>query len=112
MCLSRGMSTPEIRAMRSLSLLLLVLRVVANDHHVAVTADDLALLTALLDRRSDLHRRLHEGSARRDLADVEGKVYRTRSGLVKVTFPRCGRAICRRERARARPGRLAAHECT
>ena len=40
---------------RNLALTLLVTRVLADDHHVAVTADDLALVTDLLDAGLDLH---------------------------------------------------------
>ena len=39
----------------TLALTLLVTRVLADDHHVAVTADDLALVTDLLDAGLDLH---------------------------------------------------------
>src|SRR6478609_2656372 len=56
---SRGMSTPEMRAIELLSssaLALLVTRVLADHAHAAVAADDLALLTDLLDTGSDLHR--------------------------------------------------------
>src|SRR5262245_48461976 len=55
------MSTPAIRAMNELplplllTLALLVARVLADDAHRAVAADHLALLTHLLDRRTDLH---------------------------------------------------------
>src|ERR1044071_5469586 len=52
------MSIPAIRAMRSLPLPLLVLRVRADDHHGAVTAHDLAVVAAGLDRRSDFQRAL------------------------------------------------------
>src|SRR2546427_12542406 len=52
---SRGMSTPAIRAMTS-ALPLLVLGVGADDHHGAVTADDLAVVAACLDRGSDFQR--------------------------------------------------------
>src|SRR5947209_5677062 len=55
---SRGMSTPEIRAMRSPSALaLLVTGVRADDAHRPVPADHLALLADLLDGRTDLHGR-------------------------------------------------------
>src|SRR3954451_22767018 len=50
------MSTPEIRAMVLLALTLLVARVLADDAHRTVSADNLALLSHLLDRGSDLHR--------------------------------------------------------
>src|SRR4051795_4608043 len=54
------MSTPAIRAIYEgpllpLTLPLLVARVLADDPHRTVAADHLALLTHLLDRRSDLH---------------------------------------------------------
>jgi len=53
---SRGMSTPEIRAMVTfLALSLLVARVLADDLDSPVTADHLALLTDLLDAGSNLH---------------------------------------------------------
>src|SRR3954462_2710957 len=51
---SRGMSTPAIRAMH-LPLNLLVARVRADDPHLAVAADHLAVLAHTLDRRSYLH---------------------------------------------------------
>src|SRR5215207_3321109 len=54
-CFLRGMVTPEIRAKRYLPLTLLVTRVLADHQHAAVPADDLALLTHRLDRRSYLH---------------------------------------------------------
>src|SRR5947209_20401965 len=49
------MSTPEIRAIVSLALTLLVARVAADDHHATVATDHLALLAHLLDAGSDLH---------------------------------------------------------
>src|SRR5690606_33665771 len=57
--LSRGKSTPAILAIvrHPLALLLLVFRVLANHHHPAVAADDLALLAHALTRRTHLHRR-------------------------------------------------------
>src|SRR6187551_963604 len=61
---SRGMSTPEIRAMLLLALTLLVARVDADDPHRAVAADHLALVAHLLDRRSDLHRASFAGGGR------------------------------------------------
>src|SRR4029078_7910222 len=60
---SRGMSTPEIRAMLLLALTLLVTRVDADDPHRAVAADHLALVAHLLDRRSNLHRTSFAGGA-------------------------------------------------
>src|SRR6186713_1752203 len=60
---SRGMSTPQIRAMLLLALTLLVARVDADDPHRAVAADHLALVAHLLDRRSDLHRASFAGGA-------------------------------------------------
>src|SRR5439155_11221474 len=58
--LSRGRSTPEIRAIHSpLSpLLLFVLRVLANDVHSPPALDHLALFTSHFHRRSHLHDRL------------------------------------------------------
>src|SRR5215213_7547866 len=53
--LLRGMLTPEIRAKAFLPLSLLVTRVLADHQHAAMPADDLALLTHRLDRRSYLH---------------------------------------------------------
>src|SRR5918992_5197796 len=53
--LLRGMLTPEIRAKVVLPLTLLVTRVRADHQHAPVPADDLALLTHRLDRRSYLH---------------------------------------------------------
>ena len=38
-----------------LALALLVTRVLANNHHVSVTADDLALVADLLNARVNLH---------------------------------------------------------
>src|SRR5687768_14574668 len=54
---SFGMSTPAIRAIESvlLALALLVALVLADNPHHAVTADDLALFAARLDRSSNLH---------------------------------------------------------
>jgi hypothetical protein len=56
---SRGMSTPAMRAMFPdlpfSALALLVARVLADDVHASVSTDHLALLTDLLDARSDLH---------------------------------------------------------
>src|SRR5215813_2174690 len=54
---ARGRSIPAIRAMcfSSLSLTLLVLLVRADHAHHAAAADDLALVTDSLDRRSYLH---------------------------------------------------------
>src|SRR5262245_12481498 len=55
--LSRGKSTPAMRAMsvpRS-ALTLLVARVRADDPHDTLSADHLALLAPRLDRRSNLH---------------------------------------------------------
>src|SRR4051795_480063 len=53
--LLRGMLTPEIRAIRALTLPLLVSRVLADDENRAVAADDLALLAHRLDGSSNLH---------------------------------------------------------
>src|SRR5688500_18237461 len=53
--LSRGMSMLAIRAIRSLSLPLLVPRVLADDHYAPMAADHLALVAHLLDARFDLH---------------------------------------------------------
>src|SRR3954447_2472821 len=53
--LFRGMLTPAIRAIADLPLPLLVTRVLADHEDAAVPADDLALLTHRLDRRSYLH---------------------------------------------------------
>jgi hypothetical protein len=47
------MSTPLIRAMSALPLL--VTRVVADDHDAAVATDHLALVTDLLDAWSNFH---------------------------------------------------------
>src|SRR5919204_4763119 len=56
-CLSRGMSTPAMRAIGELlALLLLVLRIRADHHHVTVPPDDLALLAARLHGRTNFHR--------------------------------------------------------
>src|SRR3954454_10143181 len=56
---SRGMSTPAIRAMNRLlypsTLPLLVTRVVTDDTDGPVSADHLALVAHLLDRRSNFH---------------------------------------------------------
>src|SRR5437867_9996509 len=57
-CLSFGMSTPAIRATPPspiLTLPLLVPRVLADDPHDAVAADDLAFLAARFHRRLNLH---------------------------------------------------------
>src|SRR5713226_6117932 len=58
--LSRGRSTPEIRAMWSplypwLTLALLVARVLADDAHDALAPHDLAVLAPDFDGRSDFH---------------------------------------------------------
>src|SRR3954471_24924028 len=53
--LFRGILTPAIRAMASLTLPLLVSRVLADDEDPPVAADDLALLAHRLHRRSYLH---------------------------------------------------------
>src|SRR3954454_8121038 len=50
---SRGMSTPDGRAMSALPLL--VSWIGADDHHAPMAADDLALLTDGFDARPDLH---------------------------------------------------------
>src|SRR4051812_27164198 len=60
---SRGMSTPEIRAMVLLALTLLVTRVYADDTHRAVAADHLALVAHLFHRRSNLHGTSFAGGA-------------------------------------------------
>src|SRR5664279_6608699 len=52
---SRGMSTPEIRAIRS-ALPLLVLWIGADDHHGPVAADHLAVVATGLHRGSDFQR--------------------------------------------------------
>src|SRR5262245_479341 len=57
---SRGMSTPAILAIARLPLPLLVLGVRADDHDRAVAADDLAVVAAGLDGRSDFQRILAE----------------------------------------------------
>src|SRR5215510_8872037 len=56
--LSRGRSTPAMRAMGapfSLALPLLVPRVLADDAHASRAPHDLAVLAPNLDRRSDFH---------------------------------------------------------
>src|SRR3954447_19923193 len=53
--LFRGILTPAIRAMASLTLPLLVSRVLADDEDPPVAADDLALFAHRLHRRSYLH---------------------------------------------------------
>src|SRR6266478_4090632 len=57
--LSRGRSTPEMRAIGwlscSLALALLVARILANDAHDALAPHDLAVLAPNLDGRSDFH---------------------------------------------------------
>ena len=57
--LTRGRSTPAIRAMMCISstLPLLVAGVFADDAHDALAADDLALVANLLDARTNLHDR-------------------------------------------------------
>src|SRR5919206_678273 len=49
------MLIPAMRAIRRSPLALLVTRVLADDEHRSVAADDLALLAHRLDRRSYLH---------------------------------------------------------
>src|SRR5688572_31678874 len=58
--LSRGRSTPAIRAIPGglLALPLLVSRVGADDHHDAAAPDHAALVAHLLHGRPDLHRYL------------------------------------------------------
>src|SRR5215213_5948445 len=51
---SRGMSTPAMRATSALPLL--VARVLADDLHAPVAADDLALVAHALDAGTDLQR--------------------------------------------------------
>src|SRR6185295_3396014 len=56
-CLSRGMSTPAIRAIVLLLALALLVALVRADHaQHPVPPDDLALVAPLLDRRRNLHR--------------------------------------------------------
>ena len=50
-----GLKSPISAVTRVLALLLLVLRVLADDHNLALAADDLALLADRLNRRSYLH---------------------------------------------------------
>src|SRR5690606_6882361 len=52
-CLSRGISTPLMRAISALPLL--VTRVFADDHDTAVATNHLALVTDLLDAWSNFH---------------------------------------------------------
>src|SRR5215212_2400363 len=57
-CLFWGRSTPEIRAMSYLPLTLFVFRVLANDPHDALAADDFAFRADPLHRRTYFHDRL------------------------------------------------------
>src|SRR3954453_18657565 len=68
---SRGMSIPAIRAIAS-ALPLLVLGVLADDHHGAVAPDDLAVVAPRLDGRSDLHQVPRLLQAIRDPTPGEG----------------------------------------
>src|SRR3954451_24850556 len=68
--LLRGMLTPEMRAMVSLPLPLLVALVLADHEDPAVTPDDLALLAHRLDRRSYLHVSFRADPGRAALAAV------------------------------------------
>src|SRR5439155_3203382 len=75
-CLSRGISTPEMRAIGDpLPLLLLVLRVRADHHHVAVSADDLALLAARLYGRTDFHRTVSLTKRRAHLTKIGSRTF-------------------------------------
>src|SRR3954452_8768192 len=96
--LLRGMLTPEMRAMVSLPLPLLVALVLADDKDPAVAPDDLALLAHRLDRRSYLHvsfRADPGGMALR--AGAAPATSRGRSKLFAQTDP---------GRLRARPGSI------
>src|SRR6185369_2028854 len=86
--LFRGILTPAIRAMASLTLPLLVTRVLADDEDPPVAADDLALLAHRLDRRSYLHdpfrlddrRRGSGGRFRPPLPDADPRTRRRAGG--------------------------------
>src|SRR5919112_3275271 len=83
--LLRGMFTPAMRAKAvPLPLSLLVSRVLADDEHPAVAADDLALLAHRLHRRSYLHgpfRRVWSSGAA--LAAVEAAATTPRSARMR-----------------------------
>src|SRR5680860_533568 len=69
MRLSRGRSTPAIRAMSALPLL--VSRVLANHPDPAAPADDATLLAHLLGGRTNLHTFLLVGPASRDRRHID-----------------------------------------
>src|SRR3954465_8379372 len=79
------MSTPEIRAIRPLSALpLLVARVLADHAHTSVATDHLALLTHLLDTGSYFHRVPRRGDgAVRDRTDPRDPVRSLRAGSIQ-----------------------------
>src|SRR5512142_1992958 len=76
---SRGMSTPEIRAIVLLALTLLVARVDADDPHRAVPTDHLALVAHLLYRRTNLHETSFAGGGR--LRNGSGATVLERTGV-------------------------------
>src|SRR5918994_6424812 len=81
------MLTPAMRAMAYLPLPLLVSRVLADDEDPSVAADDLALLTHRLDRRSYLH-----GPFR--LMIQTGWLWRP--GRLPLPVPRTGKVVAHR----------------
>src|SRR3954453_15865540 len=97
--LLRGMLTPEMRAMVSLPLPLLVALVLADHEDPAVTPDDLALLAHRLDRRSYLH-----VSFRADPGGVA-----LGADTAPATTPRMKQTLAQASlgRLRARPGSIA-----
>src|SRR3954468_10114473 len=97
--LLRGMLTPEMRAMSSLPLPLLVALVLADHEDPAVTPDDLALLAHRLDRRSYLH-----VSFRADPGGVA-----LGADTAPATTPRMKQTLAQASlgRLRARPGSIA-----
>src|SRR5690242_4538215 len=98
---SRGMSTPAIRAIAS-ALPLLVLGVLANDHHGAMAPDDLAVVATRLDGRSDLHGFLDYFSRyvmRPRVRSYGDSSTRTRSpGRIRMKFIRSLPLMCARTR--------------
>src|SRR3954447_6299387 len=98
---SRGMSMPAIRAIAS-ALPLLVLGVLADDHHGAVAPDDLAVVAPRLDGRSDLHRFLDYFKRyviRPRVRSYGDSSTRTRSpGRMRMKFIRSLPLICARTR--------------
>src|SRR4051812_37580494 len=109
------MLTPAIRAMFELPLLLLVARVRADHEDASVAADDLALLTHRLDRRTYLHDpfRLSPGGAALETGAAAATAPRSEIAARDTTAPNATEQISKppsglwsaRRRALRRPTR-------